>query len=163
MIRTSLCWHAHTCQDHDLLHQSWGSMDEAYSMIMMSLRYEVEVWACVDGSASFQQSATFAKNSCIRQLAIIRPALTSSDLEIVNSIVWKLSLSLSKAVPKSDTLERAYKTYRSRSTIRWVAGDHSTTVDHFETAAITKRNPQGITEVTCFQGCLMLTLAGIST
>ena len=36
------------------------------------------------------------------------------------------------------------------------------TVDHFETAAITKRNPQRITEVTYYQGCLMLTLAGIS-
>jgi hypothetical protein len=50
----------------------------------------------------------------------------------------------------------------SRSTNGWVVGDHSTTVDRFETTANTKRNPQEVTEVTCCQGCLMLNLAGVS-
>ena len=148
---------------------SWSSASELWKHSWSPFNdhdifdFEVEVWAWGDGSASFLQSATIAKYSCIIQLAIKRPVLTGSESEIVNSIVWRLPLTLTKAVPKPDTPERAYKIYLSRSTIGWVAGDHPTTVDRFETAAITKRNPLGVTEATCFQGCLMLTLAGVST
>ena len=76
-----------------------------------------------------QQSATIAGSSCIRQLAIKRPVLTGSNFEIVNSIVWKLSLILTKTVPNRKPTEGFLRSNRSTSTIRWVAGDHSTTVD----------------------------------
>ena len=77
-------------------------------------------------------TATIARRSCIRQLAIIRPVLTSLDFEIVNSILWKLSLILTKTVPNRKPTEGFLRFYRSKSTIRWVAGDHSTTVDRLK-------------------------------
>ena len=46
-----------------------------------------------------------------KQLAINQPVLTDKELEIVNSIVWRLLLTLTMAVPISDTPERAYETY----------------------------------------------------
>ena len=47
-------------------------------------------------------------STCIKQLAINQPVLTGSELEIVNSIVGRLLITLTKAVPESDTPERAY-------------------------------------------------------
>lgn len=46
-----------------------------------------------------------------KQLAINQPVLTDKELEIVNSIVWRLLLTLTVAVPISDTPEGAYETY----------------------------------------------------
>ena len=87
-----------------------------------------------------------------------QPALTGSDFEIVNSIVWRLSLIFTQAVLNRIPPKGLTRTHQSAPTIQWVAGDHPTTVDRF--GANIKRNPQGVTEVTCCQGCLMLTLAG---
>jgi hypothetical protein len=66
-----------------------------------------------------------------RQLATNRPVLIGLELEIVNSIVWRLLQILTKTVPNREAPERTYMIYLSKSTTGWVAGVHSTTVDHW--------------------------------
>ena len=137
---------AYTFQNHDLQHQSWGSIVDAH---IWSWSVDVGVQACDDGSLTFQQLAIVSQLqflrwvnavptcpynciwvnlhginapfsyrnghaelewwwwkwkvgmlSCIRfRLVVNITALTGLDLEIINSIVWRLSLSLAQAVP----------------------------------------------------------------
>ena len=81
------------------------------------------------------------------RLVINIPALTGSDFEIVNNILWRLSLILAQAVPNRILSRELSLTYRSTSTIRWVVGDHTTTGDHVRTpprtlSVIHKRLPK---------------------
>ena len=108
-------------------HQSWGSIVEAHSIIMISsivmMKREHGVMdrhlLSINSSYhqhQFSNQQQSSENPASKQLATNLPALTGSDFEIVNSIVWKLSLILAKVVPEPDTPEKAYKIYRSTST-----------------------------------------------
>ena len=71
-----------------------------------SFDFEMYVWAC--GSSAARWSSTRKQ---FKHVSKNQPVLTGLELEIVNSIVWRLLLILAMAVPESDTLERACKIY----------------------------------------------------
>ena len=136
----------------------------------MSFNNDTEGYICLSESFSFLNNDVFIKHVVSQKFLSKRFAITSDSNTFFKmrkarhqkySIVWKLSLILARAVPEPDTPDRAYKIYRSTSTIQVSRWSSPHDYRPFETTANTKRNPQGITEVTYCQGCLMLTLAGI--
>ena len=114
---------------------SWSSASELWKHIWGPINdhdfldCDVEVWACVDGSASFQQSTATVRNSCKQTVSNKSSGTYRFGIRDCQQHSVKTPSNPYQDRSQSVNPERIYTNYLSRSTNGWVAGDHSTTVD----------------------------------
>ena len=127
-----LNWRAHTWLESCFQHQSSRSFGWRPLSLHDFFDIDDKVWARGDGSASFQQSAAVIRFSCKQTVSNKSTGTYRFGIRYRQQHSVKTPSNPYQDRSQSATPERSYTIYLSKSTTGWVAGDHSTTVDHWQ-------------------------------